>query len=254
MKFKDEQLYKQSAGIYCIKNLINGKCYVGQTTQTFIRRYWHHQWCLNERQHFNKYLQNAWNKYGADAFEFSVLHVWESHTEDIDVLEQRYIIQLDSLNNGYNMQQGGQPTTLHLLISEESRKIAGAKNREHMLGRKLSDETRAKMRASSPHRKLTADDRQRISNYMSNRIVSEITKEKLRIANTGSNSPVTHLVEADVFDIKCQLMAGVIQKRLAEKYDVSIGAISAIANGRTWKHVEVPGWEMYLLNKNKKVV
>lgn len=58
------------AGVYLISNNVNGKCYVGSTIHLDQRR----------KQHFsrlahNKHLQNAYNKYGKEAFEFEVLEI-----------------------------------------------------------------------------------------------------------------------------------------------------------------------------------
>ena len=75
MKFINQEEYKDNYGIYGIVNKINGKTYVGQTGERFLRRYWHHQWKLRDNSHDNDYLQNAWNKYGEDNFEFIILEV-----------------------------------------------------------------------------------------------------------------------------------------------------------------------------------
>lgn len=58
-------------GVYMIRNNINGKVYIGQSVD--VRdRLWHHKSMLKNNRHENSYLQNSWNKYGADAFEFMV--------------------------------------------------------------------------------------------------------------------------------------------------------------------------------------
>ena len=253
MIFKNEETYKNDKGIYQIKNLNNNKVYIGQTNENFQRRFWHHQWCLSTGVHSNRMLQNSWNKHGENAFEFSVIHVLQDD-EDLNELEIKYISGSGSTNMkyGYNMQDGGQPKRLCDFTTAESRKKVGEKNRQHMLGRKLSEKTRAKMRASSRHKGPGPEGRKIISDYMSNRIVSEETKEKLRIRNTGSNSPVTHLTERDVAEIKTMLIDGALIKNIAKEYGVSFGAISAISNRRTWNHVDVDGWENYKPRKKNK--
>lgn len=59
MEFIDKDIYKDQSGIYQIRNLINDKIYIGQTTMRFVKRYWHHQWKLTENTHDNKHLQTA---------------------------------------------------------------------------------------------------------------------------------------------------------------------------------------------------
>lgn len=252
MDFIDSKKYKNSIGIYCIENTINGKKYIGQTREGFLRRYWHHNWCLANCSHFNKSLQEDWNIYGSDNFRYYVVYILQDG-DNIDALEEKYILKNNTSNQlyGYNLQSGNKPEDMHKFVSAEGRKITGEKNRQHMLGRKLPEQTKAKMRASSKHLSPTVETRRKISEYMSNRIVSEETRNKLREKNTGSNSPVTSLTEDDVARIKIRLMNFEIQREIASDYNVSIGTIGAIANGRTWKHVVVDGWQDYLANKKK---
>lgn len=61
-----------SSGIYGIRNIVNGKIYVGQT-KDFKHRWREHVRELNHNIHHNKHLQNAWNKYGEENFEFFVI-------------------------------------------------------------------------------------------------------------------------------------------------------------------------------------
>ena len=58
------------AGIYEIKNISNGKRYVGSTIN--LKGRWNdHYSSLVQGVHYNRYLQRAWNKYGEESFEFS---------------------------------------------------------------------------------------------------------------------------------------------------------------------------------------
>jgi group I intron endonuclease len=58
--------------IYWIKNKTNGKFYVGSTLQRYVR--WKtHKNKLKANTHHCAHLQAAWNKYGAEVFEFKVV-------------------------------------------------------------------------------------------------------------------------------------------------------------------------------------
>lgn len=254
MVFKNEEKFKDDIGIYRIVNITNGKSYVGQTAECFQRRYWHHNWCLSQGKHHNKKLQEDWNLYSEDSFIFEVLQK-TSNSDDLDELEVKYISNYKSsdVNLGYNLQPGGHSGFNNSpFVSPEARKRVGEINRKRMLGSKLSEETRAKMRASSKHRSPTEEERRALSKRMSERVVSDATKEKLRQANIGSNSPVARFSESDITDIKKRLMNGEIQRTIASDYDVSLGAVAAIASGRTWSHVEVDGWSDYLTKRKLK--
>lgn len=95
-------------GIYKIINKDNGKYYVGRTLN-LDKRWYQHKKLLKKNNHFNKYLQSAWNKCGEDKFEFIVVEYVIDKTELINT-EQRYINQfiLDrnkGLNNCYNLSE-----------------------------------------------------------------------------------------------------------------------------------------------------
>ncbi len=91
-------------GIYQIKNIINGKVYVGQSCH-INRRFIEHRSSLNHGVACNKYLQRSWDKYGEQSFEFSVLE--ECMACDLDEREIYWINKLNALIAGYNLTVGG---------------------------------------------------------------------------------------------------------------------------------------------------
>jgi group I intron endonuclease len=81
--FTPEDIDSLSAtGVYTIQNKINKKFYIGKAERqgTFLSdsgfyiRWSNHINCLKADRHDNRYLQNSWNKYGGENFEFSILH------------------------------------------------------------------------------------------------------------------------------------------------------------------------------------
>jgi len=65
--------YLQSTGIYKIENLENKKYYIGSTSESFCKRFSYHIGALRRGTHKNTYLQNAFNKYKEDGFQFIIL-------------------------------------------------------------------------------------------------------------------------------------------------------------------------------------
>lgn len=104
--------------IYILTNKINNKKYVGQTTQTFNKRYYfkgigaeriyeRHSYMKRKKLSYNKHLLSAFEKYGLDNFiveeEFDVAY----SKDELDDKEKYYIKLFDSFNNGYNKTTGG---------------------------------------------------------------------------------------------------------------------------------------------------
>lgn len=94
--------------IYKIQNKVNGKVYIGQTTQKPEKRRYHHHGYLKQGRHSNPHLQCAFNKYGEKNFKFSVLN-WAISREDLNNQEVYFIQKYNALNSnyGYNLQSGG---------------------------------------------------------------------------------------------------------------------------------------------------
>jgi group I intron endonuclease len=151
-------------GIYYIKNLITDKYYVGQS-RNVEDRIKNHKTCLKHNKHSNSYLQNAWNKYGENVFEFKIINILPVFpigcevekcflNNVLDPLEGFYIDKYDSFIDGYNLRDGGSTSP----ISEESRQ---------KLKKPKSEQTKANMRKpkSEEHKqklKLTTKDRKHI--------------------------------------------------------------------------------------------
>lgn len=80
------------SGVYAIVHRDSGRAYVGSTTRTFEKRWRHHKLLLNSNRHHSRFLQNTWNKYGAESFDFRVLLACDP--KDAVKNEQKFIDEL----------------------------------------------------------------------------------------------------------------------------------------------------------------
>lgn len=139
-------------GIYIIRCSKTNKVYIGQS-RFLEKRFSQHINKLKRNKHENQRLQNAFNKYGKDAFSYSILEVLdekEFQKEKLDLLEIKYISLYDSTNRdfGYNLDSGGNGKGR---ASEETRKKLSKAMKGKYIGRKISEETKALMRKNHSH-------------------------------------------------------------------------------------------------------
>lgn len=134
--------------IYQIKNSETGKCYIGQTTD-FKRRKREHLNELRKHKHSNLYLQNAFDKYGEDCFEFTILEECDKEqANEREIFWLNNFGGFDSYDN-YNLCQAGGAKG----ISEETK--------EKLRSKTVSEETRRKMSEAKKGIKLNLTDEQR---------------------------------------------------------------------------------------------
>lgn len=217
MEFIEEQKYKNEIGIYKIVNKINGMVYVGQTKEKFHRRFWLHQWKLRKGNHDNVHLQRAWNKYGEENFIFEIIEILPE--EEIDEREKFWIDFYRKNTGCYSIQNGGQPENLNQYISDEARKAVGEKNRQRMIGTKLSEETRKKMSAA------------RKGKFVKTK-TQKITPEQAKI-------------------IKEMLIQGFTPKEIMNELNIGYKPINGIISANSWSYVIVEGWEEFRQNRKR---
>ena len=152
-----------NTGVYCLLNTVNGKRYVGSASVSLKVRIKSHRNCLRSGRHGNCYLQRAWNKYGEEAFEFSVLEYCAA--ESCISREQYWMDEYRSADQryGYNIEP-----------------VAGSS-----LGVKRSEETKELYREVSRNRWKDEEYRSRMQEAHLGYTVSEETKKKISSAHLG---------------------------------------------------------------------
>lgn len=127
----------ETSGLYRIRNTIDGKVYVGSAVN-LKKRWFHHRKLLRKGTHHSAHLQRAWIKYGEACFVFEVLEL--CNRECLLDLEQGLLDQVYGMN-GYNMT----PTAYS------------------QLGRRHSEETKARIAAAMRKREFTEAHRRALS-------------------------------------------------------------------------------------------
>ena len=211
IEFINEQQLKNEIGIYRIVNKVNGLTYVGQTKEKFQRRYWLHRWELRNNTHDNGHLQNSWNKYGENNFYFEVVEICQK--EEIDDQEIYWIKYFRNHGGAYNIQDGGQPENLNDYVTPEMRKLIGEKNRQRLLGCKLSEETKKKM---------------------------SITRKGKRVHTKRDT-----LTDEQASKIKQMLIDGMSSKQIMEITHSPYKSINAILSNNAYSTVIVEGWDNF---------
>lgn len=92
--------------IYKIKNLINGKAYIGMTARDPSKRWWEH--CNIAEQKSGYFIHQAIRKYGSDYFSFQVIVQTKikEHLKDLEILMIKEH-NTHMSKNGYNKTWGG---------------------------------------------------------------------------------------------------------------------------------------------------
>lgn len=103
-ELKEPKLYimttNKVSGIYTITNKVTGKLYIGESLDIYRRWHDEHIPQLRKNRHYNKELQNDFNKYGEENFSFEVLERYSgndpiSTKARILILESYFITQFE---------------------------------------------------------------------------------------------------------------------------------------------------------------
>ena len=101
--------YMGKCGIYKYTNIVNGKVYIGLSTNVDKRENYHYEATYNENDgRYKNHLYSAMRKYGYDKFKFEILE--ECPKEKLRERERYYInlYQSNDREKGYNLTQGGE--------------------------------------------------------------------------------------------------------------------------------------------------
>ncbi len=174
-----------SSGIYKITCTANKRIYIGSAVNLRKRKNDHFSY-LRQNTHGNPHMQNAWNKYGEQAFTFEILELVLPMS--LTAREQYWFNKLKPFDRkGFNIaHEAG--SSLGMKMSPE----AIEKSRQGNLGKKMSPEARAKMSQAHLGKKQSPEhvEKRRQAHIGSKRSPEQI--ERNRQVHLGQkNSPET---------------------------------------------------------------
>lgn len=139
MNHTELDLIVETAGVYCIKNKLDNKRYIG-SSMNLRRRLKAHMYALIANRHHSSYLQRAWNKYGQQNFLVEILEECDQVLDTLLFLEQKYL----DLKPEYNTLESAY-SFIGFKLSEESRNKIGTANKNRI----WKDESRKKISEST---------------------------------------------------------------------------------------------------------
>ena len=143
--------------IYKLTNTVNGKIYIGYTTDTHLGRFNQH---ISKSHSADTYIARAMRKYGVENFTTEVIDTADT-VEELLELEVYYIAKYDSTNQdiGYNMHRGGSENPM---LSP----VVKAKHAESMRKPETRKNISKGMKAYRAEHPFTEEHRHRLSESM----------------------------------------------------------------------------------------
>lgn len=241
-----------SSGIYAIRNKVNGKRYIGSSTNLRKRRE-RHMRELAAGTHSNRKLQNAVAKHGIEAFEFIVLEVVVGD-ELLLGREQYWIEETRATEIGYNLRcfatsnlgmthdlvvraRIAESLSRYLQQPEVKAKMSAIRT-----GTKRSDETKARMSVSRTGIKHTEEARAKMRESAKHRPPQTSETRSRKRATMLAKDPrarkrASKMNEEKVIDLRTRHQQGDSISSLATRFALSVRQARDIAQCKAWKHV-----------------
>jgi len=242
---------EKQSGVYLIRNIVNGKVYVGSSVNIAVR--WSgHRNQLRKGKHTSRHLQSAWNNYGEDKFAFVKRRLCP--VDDLLRVEQEYI-ELHCSSDpecGYNIcKRAGRPPDLTgIAKSDETKKKMSEYHRnrpvEHqrkineattgqkngMFGRKHSPEMIEHYRRISTGKKHTSETRARMSSNQvgdKNHSFGRKVSEKERLMKSAISARFSAEQASEMRDMRA---SGSTWKAIAVKFNSSTSGVARVVKGQ----------------------
>lgn len=174
---------KNKIGIYKIVNKINEKYYIGGSIN--IERRWNeHKYDLRRNIHHNNHLQNSWNMYGENSFEFIIIDICD--IAEVKLIEQRHLdIANTDKNKSYNISFIAEGGDLNEISKEKISKSLKKYYINHPEMKKHLSEVHTGIKQTEEHIRNAANAKKGINHHLYGKHLPEETRKKL----SGINHP-----------------------------------------------------------------
>jgi group I intron endonuclease len=218
---------KDVSGIYKIYCKENDKTYIGQSCD-ISRRFAEHKKRLKSQKmkHNCVYLENAWNLYGPDAFEFSIIE--ECSNDKLNEREQHYF-DLYGKEKLFNIALCAEAPGRGRKVSEETkqklRELNTGKNNPNY-GKKISEE----------HKKILSESKKGEKHWHYGRPCTEEEKLKNSLSHRGDKTHLAKLTWEQIRKIRYDFENDVKNvSQISEELEMDKSNIYEIIKGNTWK-------------------
>lgn len=191
---------QNTPGIYSIKNISNGRIYIGSSIKMWKRKQSH--FCsLENGTHINSFLLNDYKKCGKENFVFEVLHFLPENStkQEILVAEQEYVNKYyDNQKQCYNLTNIVKDTRLFVKNKENSKENDKRKIK-YSVERKIKQKNGIE-KSQKENIKLWEEHKKRVDLARSLRWDKEISeRKKITVVNLDSKEEIEILTSYKQF-------------------------------------------------------
>lgn len=190
-KENKDELKSRKWCVYMHTNKLNGKRYIGITSQNPIRRWGTKGTKYKKNKHFWAAIQKyGWNNFKHEIILYDEIYEYACAVEKC--LIRHYKSNLSKY--GYNQSIGGDKASLGKKLSDETKRKLSEANK----GKVMPQEVRDKISQTEKGRVFPDDVKKKISKGLKGRVLSDESRKKMSDAKKGKGTTEVYCVELNM--------------------------------------------------------